>query len=264
MADHKTIEFAIDERGFAWLRLNRPEKHNAFNENVIQEIIQVLDEIEKNSNLNFLILTANGKSFSAGADLNWMKSMVQYSEEENKEDSLKMAEMFQRLYSLEIPIIAAVDGYTIGGGVGLVAVCDYVLANKRAQFGLSEVNLGLIPAVISPYVISKMGYSFSNALFVSGKRFSSEEAHRYGLVHEVIEDDNLEKGLKECIEQFLKTGPLAMRAAKKLAKDVVKSGLNKNLNQELAERIAKLRVSPEAQEGMSALLEKRKAEWPKK
>ena len=242
----------------AYITLNRSEIHNAFNDELIEKITQTFIDLEKNESVRLVVLSGAGKSFCAGADLNWMKSMKDYSMEENKKDSIKLYTMFSTINHFSKPVIGKVNGHALGGGLGLVSVCDYVLTHEKAKFGFTEVKLGLIPAVISPFCIRKIGETHARAWFMSGELFNASKAMQIGLVHEVCELENFEKRSQEVVELFLKAGPKAAVSAKELIENVI------NLEDEMdyvCDAIAKQRVSSEGQEGMSALLEKRNAKW---
>lgn len=246
-------DLIIEDNGeFISLKLNRPQVHNAFNEKVIEQMINACEAIESNEKVRFVTLSGEGKSFSAGADLTWMKSMKEYSEIENIADSRKLGEMFARLDNLSVPLVGKVQGAALGGGVGLVSVCDYVICDKESKFGFTEARLGLAPAVISPFVMNKIGRAQARAYFCSGAVFGSHEAFHMGLVQKV--SSNLEEDFSYTLKDFLKAAPKAARTCKKLAKQNFKT-------EELYTLIAKLRVADEGQEGMSALLEKRKPLW---
>lgn len=250
------------DNGVARVALNRPEIHNAFNEELIAELTETFIRLESDDEVRLIVLSGVGKSFCAGADLSWMGKMKDYSIEENLQDSLMLAELFHVINATTRPVIGVVQGAAMGGGVGLVAVCDYVLAEAQAKFGLTEVRLGLVPAAISPFVIAKMGESNARATFLSGERFGAEDAKRMGLVHEVTDD--LPARVEEVIASFLKAGPNAVREAKKLIRDVLNlQGEGENQRVHTAKVISALRVSDEGQEGMNALLEKRKPKWVK-
>ena len=245
------------------ITLDRPEIHNAFNDVMLAELIDTFKEIQsKKGEIRVVVLTGNGKSFCAGADLNWMKKMIHYSYEENIEDSNQLSECMYRLYSLPQPTIARVNGAAIGGGMGLVAACDIVVAQENAVFSLSEVKLGLVPACISPYVVKRAGESKCREFFLSGERISAEKALSAGLVNEVIPLDQLDSTVDRWIEQFLKNGPEALAVCKKLLEKVPSMSLEE-AKAYTADGIAKLRISEEGQEGMNAFLEKRKPEWRK-
>lgn len=239
--------------------LKRPEIHNAFNDALIEELTQAFKEIS-HSDARIVILTGEGKSFCAGADLNWMSSMVDYSMEENKADSLKLATLFEVINECPIPVIGKVNGHALGGGVGLVSVCDYVHTHEKAKFGFTEVKLGLIPAVISPYCIAKIGESNARAWFLSGDLFLASKAQEIGLVHQVSKLEDFEKDFEVTLKKFKLAGPKAARQAKSLIKNV----LIKNKNEVMdytCEEIARIRISEEGQDGMKALLNKSKASW---
>lgn len=248
--------------GVIEVKLNRPELHNAFNDGFIAAMTACFEELSKDKNIRLLILSGEGKSFCAGADLNWMKAMKDYSDEENFQDSVKLSQLFSTLNDCPFPVIAKVNGATLGGGTGLVAACDYVIAAEEALFGFTEVGLGLVPAVISPYVMNKIGESFARAYFLSGERFNALEAQRMNLVHQVVPLSDLESATNKQVERFLRAGPQAAREAKALIKGVLKREAHtENLRDFTCKTIARVRTTEEGQEGMSALLEKRKPQW---
>jgi len=248
----------------AQVTLNRPQLHNAFNDELIDELIKVFNNLEKDQSVLLVVLQGNGKSFCAGADLNWMKQMKDYSEKENFEDSQKLFELFYTIDQFPRPVLAKVKGAALGGGSGLVAVCDYVLAHEESLFGFTEVRLGLIPAVISPFVIQKIGISYARAYFLSGAKFKGKRAYEVGLVHELAStDEELEEKTTKIINEFLKAGPLAQMAAKDLIVQNRKYSIDQ-IKDVVCSKIATRRISKEGQEGMEALLEKRNAAWIKK
>lgn len=246
-----------DKNGVVTVTLNRPDLHNAFNAELIAEGTKVFNSL---TNARLVILTGAGTSFCAGADINWMRSMKSYSEEENFQDSKKLAGMFRALNEVPCPVIGKINGHALGGGAGLVACCDYVLAAESALFGFTEARLGLIPAVISPFVMAKIGESQARAWFLSGERFSSVQALHMGLVHEVVANDLLEESLASVKKRFLLAAPGAAREAKAL---IMKVRVSHEVEDETCRRISRLRVSAEGQEGMRALLEKDKPAWTK-
>lgn len=250
----------IDARGVATVTLNRPAIHNAFNDTLITEIRRVFTELDKDEECRMAILTGTGKSFCAGADLNWMKSMIDYNRKENYTDSKNLAHMFSTLDEFSKPLIGKVNGHALGGGVGLVCVCDYVIANKKSRFGFTEVRLGIIPAVISPYCIRKIGESNARAWFLSGEIFNSETAKDMHLIHEVCSIDELDEKTEEVIKRFLKAGPKAAVEAKKLISNV-RNLPAADVEEYTLEAITYLRVSDEGQAGMKALLNKTKPFW---
>jgi len=255
----KTIR---SDKGTLTITLNRPEVHNAFNDEVIASISALFDEIERVGGVNLVVITGEGKSFCAGADLNWMKSMINFSQEENIEDSKKLADMFKKIDECKVPVIGKVNGHALGGGVGLLAVCDYVLAKDGSKFGFTEVNLGLIPAIISPFCIRKIGVSQARALFISGEKFDANRGKEINLIHQVFSEDEFEIKSNEFIAH-LETLP---RKAKANSKNLIKQVISLPESEVCAFTclaIANQRVSAEGQEGMSALLEKRQPNWNK-
>jgi len=250
-----------DAQGVASLILNRPEKHNAFDDVLIADLLQFLDNIEHDDSIRVLVLRAAGRSFSAGADLDWMRRMADYEFEQNLADAKKLARLMYRLNRLNKPVIALVQGASFGGGVGLIACCDIAIASSDAIFSLSEVRLGLIPSVISPYVIAAIGSRAARRYFLSGERFDAARALQLGLLHEVVEPEALDASLEQCIDALLDSGPGAQAAAKELIQQVQGRAINESLIEETARRIAEVRASDEALEGLSAFLEKRKPDW---
>lgn len=252
----------IDKSGVARITLTREEVHNAFNEVLIAELTAALDGIGQDPRVRVLVLAAQGRSFSAGADLNWMKAMAGYGRAENVEDARRLARLMRSLNNLPKPTLALVQGSAFGGGVGLVACCDIVLAVEEARFCLSEVRLGLIPAIISPYVVAKIGEGAARRYFVTAEAFSAWEAERLGLVHEVVDRRTLETRGRQVVDAILEGGPGAQSAAKDLVFSVVgRSPSDDSLIEETANRIAELRASKEGREGISAFLEKRRPDW---
>jgi len=255
----KTIKYSIKNR-VARVILNRPEIHNAFNETMISELLELYKEIGAMPDVRVAVMTGQGKSFSAGADLNWMGGVIKYSYEQNLVESLQLAELFYTMYSLPKPTIAMVNGAAIGGGAGMVAVNDFVIASDRAKFSFSEVKLGLVPACISPYVIRRVGENRSRELFLSGERIDAHKAFNFGFVNQVVAPDELEKTVNQLIDQLLSSGPHALKICKDLLEKVPQMSL-KQAKKYTAESIAALRVSDEGQEGMKAFFEKRKPNW---
>ena len=251
----------IDKQGVARITLTRAEVHNAFNEALIAELTAALDGIAQDSRVRALVLAAQGPSFSAGADLNWMKAMAGYSRAENLEDARRLARLLRTLNEMPKPTVALVQGPAYGGGVGLVACCDIVLAVEEAKFCLSEVKLGLIPAVIGPYMVSTIGEAAARRYFLSAEAFSAWEAQRLGLVHEVVDRNTLEARGRQMVDILLQGGPEAQRAAKELVFAVAGRHVDEALVEETAGRIAELRASEEGREGIAAFLEKRKPNW---
>ena len=256
----KHIEVIEKENGVKEVWLNRPDLHNAFNAELIEEMISLFESFKDE---RLIILTGKGSSFCAGADLNWMKAMKDYSREENFKDSKRLARMFSAINECNVPVIGRINGHALGGGVGLVSVCDYVVSVQEALMGFTEVRLGLIPAVISPYCISKIGESNARAWMLSGERFNAETAKEMGLVHEVVVSaQDLDAKIEEVKKKFLAAGPVAAKEAKKLIRGVMKN--LKTSEDFTCNMITERRVSSEGQEGMRALLEKDKPAWIKK
>jgi methylglutaconyl-CoA hydratase len=250
--------------GLAILTLNRPDKHNAFDEALIADMTAALEDIEADPSVRVLVLSANGSSFSAGADLNWMSRMASYTEEQNLQDAMMLATLMSTLNNLTKPTVARVQGPAYGGGVGLVACCDIAVASHDATFALSEASLGIIPAVISPYVIAAIGERAARRYFLTTERFDAAEAYRIGLVHELVLG---EEDLDDCIAGFIKAlftaGPVAQRECKDLIGALAGRPISDSLILDTAERITRIRVSPEGREGITAFLGKRKPDWSK-
>lgn len=247
----------------AEITLNRPQVHNAFDDALVATLQAALDEVASDDSLRFVLLTGAGKSFSAGADLNWMRGMAKASETENRADSRKLATLMRTLNFLPKPTIARVNGAAYGGGVGLVACCDIAIGVQGAKFSLSEVKLGLVPAVISPYVIAAIGARHVRRLFVSGEVFEAEHAAKIGLLHEAVAPEELDATVDRVIHFLSKGGPLAQREAKQLA--LRASGMTLEdaaaMDERNAALIARLRVSEEGQHGLGAFLDKRAPRW---
>ena len=240
--------------------LNRPDVHNAFNDELIAEAIDLFSNIDT-ATVRSVVLKGTGKNFCAGADLNWMSRMVSYTREENVRDSSKLAKMYALINECPVPVVGRIQGAAIGGGVGLVAVCDIAVAMRETKFGLSEVKLGILPAVISPYVIAKIGSSHARALFLTGERFEAERALQIGLVHRVVDSvEELDGAIYETVTQLKTSGPEAVRECKKLIAHVASHELIDAIPYTI-DAIATRRVSAEGQEGMQAFLEKRLASW---
>jgi len=261
MADNVLLE--VDRRGVATLTLNRPEVRNAFDAALVQRLTEVLIELKSLQDVRVVVLTGAGSAFSAGADINWMRAMAGCSEEENFEDALHLADLMALLNAMPLPTVACVNGHAYGGGVGLLACCDIVLASNEARFALSEVRLGLVPAVISPYVVAAIGARNARRLFLSGEAMNAKLARRVGLVHEIAKPNKLDAALEDQLGMLLKGGPNALRESKELIFTVEGGGISADdaLRRRTAEIIAQLRVSAEGQEGLAAFLEKRKPAW---
>ena len=255
------IEIEEQPDGVTYVWLNRPELHNAFNAQLIAELSQCFDALDQNEKTRVVVLAGRGKSFSAGADLNWMKAARHFSHEENQQDAMKLASMLHKLAHLKQPTIARVHGAALGGGMGLAAACDLCIASEIAVFATSEVRLGLAPSTISPYVIRAIGARQASRYFLTAERFSAQQAKALGLAHEVYSAEALDTGIRQMIEQLLLGSPQAQTASKQLIEMVNAQELTPELMQQTAAHIAGLRLSEEAQEGLSAFLAKRPPQW---
>lgn len=245
------------------IALNRPDVHNAFDDGLIAELTATLVQAGQDEAVRAVVLTGTGASFSAGADLNWMRGMASASEDENREDSLRLAALVRTLQFLPKPTIARVNGAAYGGGVGLIAACDIAIGAEGAKFGLTEVKLGLVPAVISPYVVAAIGLRQARRLFLTGEIFDAAEACRIGLLHRVVPAEGLDEAIEFTLKLLAKAGPQGQREAKRLALRM--AGIDEQgagrIDAQNAELIARLRVSDEGQEGLGAFLDKRAPAW---
>ncbi|MGA8261975.1 MAG: enoyl-CoA hydratase/isomerase family protein [Arenicellales bacterium] len=255
------LEFSVDQNGVATIVLNRPDVHNAFDDTLIAGLAGALEKAGADDSVRIVVLAANGKSFSAGADLNWMRRMADYSEDENFEDAMRLADMLQALDEIPKPTIAKVQGHAFGGGVGLVACCDIALCAQSAKFSLSEVRLGLMPSIISPFVVRAIGAREARRYFQTAERFDAEEAYRIGLVHRVVAPVALDDAADEIVASLLQGGPDSQAATKAFIALNHNAPINKELLRDAAKRIANLRASDEGKEGVSAFLEKRAPKW---
>jgi len=249
------------EGHLATVTLNRPDVRNAFNETSITEIKQAFSELGEDAALRAIVLAANGPAFCAGADLNWMKKMAGYTHAENHADALQLAEMLRAIYLCPKPVVAKVQGDCYAGGMGLVAACDIIVAVDEAQFCLSEVKLGLIPATISPYVIKAMGENAARRYFLTAERFGAREALRIGFAHEVVAADALDAKMAEIVKALVNNSPHAVQQAKALVREVSGQAVSDALLADTAERIAQIRASDQGREGVASFLEKRKPAW---
>lgn len=263
MSEHGSLLLHRDENGLVTLTLNRPDVHNAFDDALIVGLTDALLQLGKDPAVRALVLTGAGPSFSAGADLNWMRSMMGASERDNEHDALQLARLLRTLNYLPVPTIARVNGAALGGGLGLVACCDIAVAAEGARFGLTETRLGLAPAIISPYVFRRIGEGQARRYFLTGERFDAQHARRIGLVHDIAAGDELDGFVARLCEGLLEGGPAAVRASKKLAFHAAGHDADAQLalDQATARLIARLRVSEEGQEGMRAFLDKRPPSW---
>ena len=251
------------QAGITTLTLNRAQVHNAFDDTLIAELTAALLDCDRDAGVRAVVLTGAGASFSAGADLNWMRGMVDASEQANREDSLRLAALMRTLNFLSKPTIARVNGSAYGGGVGLVACCDIAIGVDGAKFALSEVKLGLVPAVISPYVIAAIGQRQARRLFINGEVFDAVTAARIGLLHECVAPDQLDAAVERSLHFLAKGGPLAQHEAKQLA--LRTGGMTiescERCDRDNAALIARLRVSAEGQQGLAAFLDKSAPPW---
>src|SRR5947208_8137117 len=256
---HITVERSFQDK-VATVTMRRSEVHNAFNTQLIQDLQTAFNDLFADERLHAVVLTGDGPSFSAGADLNMMKASATFTQEQNLTDSLRLADLFDTINSFPCPVVARVNGTAMGGGAGLIAVCDIVIAAESARLAFSEVKLGIAPAVISPYVVRKIGETHARVLFVTGERFSAARGRDIGLVHTVVPLEELDAAVEKTLRELLSSGPLAVRACKALALNVGRMD-HDSARQYTAELIATLRVSAEGQEGMRAFLQKRKPNW---
>ncbi|WP_440053213.1 enoyl-CoA hydratase/isomerase family protein [Pseudoalteromonas sp. T1lg65] len=252
------VTLTITKTKVAILELSRPEKHNAFNAEVIAELITNI-EYANTLDIRALVLKTNGKHFSAGADLAWMKSMAGNNYDENVADSMELAKLMRVLAGSPLPTLCLVQGAAFGGALGLIACCDIAIAATDAKFCLSEVKLGLIPAVISPYVIKAIGERQARRYFLTAEVFNAEKALDMGLIHEL--SDDLEKSQDTMLDILLNNGPAAVKSAKALINEVAGKEIDDELVAHTAKRIAEIRVSEEGQEGLSAFFDKRAPNW---
>jgi methylglutaconyl-CoA hydratase len=253
-----TVKLHLD---IGTISLNRPDVRNAFNDEVIAEITQAFTELSMRDDVRCIVLAAEGPAFCAGADLNWMRRMADYSREENLADAGKLAEMLRVIYECPKPTVARIQGDVIAGGMGLVAACDVAISVDTANFCLSEVKLGLIPATISPYVIRAMGARAAHRYFLTAERFSAQEALRIGFVHEVVSSDQLDAKVDEITQTLVKNSPNAVKVCKKLLHEVAGQEIRQPLIAKTVEGIADIRASAEGREGVSSFLGKRKPSW---
>jgi methylglutaconyl-CoA hydratase len=260
MTSKNQIILDRNPNGVYTLSLNRPERHNAFNAELIDELLVVLQQINNDTDVRVMILTGNGKSFSAGADLDWMRTSAQYDEAKNRADASKLARLMRTLYELKVPTIARVNGPAYGGGLGLIACCDIAIAAVSAQFAFTEVRLGLVPAVIAPYILQAIGLRHTRRYFLGAEPFTSSEAQNICLVHEVIAGDKLDERVKHHVNHLLMAGPVALQQCKRMLRQLSD---NSRMENELVNLIASLRASPEAQQGMAAFFDKRQPPWIK-
>lgn len=264
MSDFQTIQLDFDPRGFATLWLDRADKNNAFNATMIRELIDALDRVKDHPELRFLILRGRGKHFSAGADLAWMREAAELDYAANLTDAHELGELMYNLYHLPLPTLAVVQGAAFGGAVGLAACCDIAIGAEDALFSLSEVRIGLAPAVISPFVVKAIGERAARRYALSAERFSGPRARELGLLAETYPAAELDAALERWIAELQLNSPQAMKATKDLLGEVGSAELSPALRRHTESAIARLRVSQEGQEGLRAFLEKRSPAWQEK
>lgn len=255
----ETLEL-LKRDGIARVSLNRPEVHNAMNEQLMTELADCFKELFKDDTVRVIILTGKGKSFCAGADLHWMKSMAGYSKEENIKDSRLLLDLFEAIYSCPKPVIGRINGHAFGGGIGLIAVCDITIALPDMKFAFSEVKLGIIPSVISTFVAPRIKPADMRRLFITGERFDSSVAHEIGLIDYIVSPEEFDARVDECVKLVRSSGPIAINEVKSLIKNLQIMSLEE-YKKYTVEKISELRVSEEGQEGIKAFLEKRKSKW---
>ena len=251
----------VDASGNATVALNRPDVHNAFDPEMGVQLIAALKKLEADPKVRAVVLMGQGKSFSAGADIEHMKKSARFSTEQNRKAAFASAQIFHTLYTLKKPTVARVHGAVRGGGVGLVAACDIAIGSREATFRLSEVRLGIVPAMISPYVVAAIGERHARRYFVSGEEFDAAEAFRIGLLHDIVELEHLNARIGDMLSQLYCGGPLAIVAAKRQIGRIAHAGITEAVVTDTANTIADIRATAEAQEGLSAFLEKRQAAW---
>jgi len=259
----QTSTRSIDPRGVLTLCMNRPAVHNAFDAQMIEELTAALISADRDDAVRLVVITGAGKCFSAGADLNWMRSLVDATREDNERDALQLAKLMRSLNYFSKPTLARINGAAFGGGVGLIAACDITIAAEGAKFGLTEVRLGLVPAVISPYVIRRIGETHARRYFLTAERFDSRRAVEIGLVQQAVDGEQLDAAVEDVVNQVLSGGPQAVAHAKRLVFGIAGHGVEdqKRIDETTARLIAELRVSAEGQEGLAAFLEKRQPNW---
>lgn len=259
--DAATVQTHVGERGVARVVINRPDKHNAFNDGMIRALRQAFRQLADDTSVRVVVLSSNGKHFSAGGDLAWMQRMADYHHDHNLRDAEELAGMLLDLKQLPQPTIAQVQGAAFGGAVGLVSCCDIAIASSTARFALSEVRIGLVPATIGPYVVAAIGERAARRFFMTGEAFDATTALQHGLVSEVVAQDDLETAVSDLCDTLLDNGPQAVRAAKDLVTEICGTPASDELIRETCRRIADLRASDEGQEGLKAFLEKRPPSW---
>jgi methylglutaconyl-CoA hydratase len=255
---YKTIQVSFGS-GIATITLNRPEKRNALSFALVAELLSAFDEVERSSS-EVLILTGAGKAFCAGLDLDELKSLLGKTQDENVEDSSRMGRIFRRIYDFPLPTIAAVNGAALAGGTGFATMCDFTLAVPEAKFGYTEVRIGFVPAIVSSILVWQVGHKIARGLLLTGRLFDAAEAHRYGLVNEVVEPDLLMTRARELAAQLMENSPSSMRATKRLINGFIAAQLDQQIGQAVQDN-ARIRTTSDFREGITSFLEKRKPRW---
>jgi methylglutaconyl-CoA hydratase len=258
MADYKTIQLAHADQ-IATITLNRPDKRNAISFELLDDLMRALDEVEHSSAV-VLIITGAGKAFCAGLDLDELKSLLGKTHEENVKDSARMAQVFRRIYDFPRPTIAAVNGAAIAGGTGIATMCDFTLAVPEAKFGYTEVRIGFVPAIVSSILVWQVGHKIARDLLMTGRLFDGVEAHRYGLVNEILAPDKLMERAQELARQLIEASPSSVRLTKKLINSFISDALDRQIAQAVEDN-ARIRTTNDFREGISSFLEKRKPRW---
>ncbi len=256
-----TLQLIRPSAHVAEVWLNRPDVRNAFNDEVIAELTQTFQQLAAQPELRVVLLSGRGKAFCAGADLNWMRAMADYSWEQNRADAQRLADMLWTLDQCPVPVVGRVQGDCYAGGMGLASICDVLVASSNVTFCLSEARLGLLPATISPYVIRAMGVQAARRYFTTAERLSAAQAHSMGLVHELCEPEALDAKVAEIVATLVANGPAAVKACKQLVRDVAGQDITEALRAETARRIADIRASSEGKEGLQSFLGKRPPNW---
>ncbi len=256
-----TLEILRPTPHTAQVWLNRPDVRNAFNDGVIAELTQAFAELGADPQLRCITLAGRGKAFCAGADLHWMKAMAGYDWDANRTDAQALADMLHAIYSCPVPVVGRIHGDCYAGGVGLAAVCDVLVAAEGVNFCLSEARLGLLPAAIGPYVLKALGEQASRRYFITAERFSAEEAHRLGFVHECVPAEALDSRVQDLVQALVNNGPAAVKACKQLVQDVAGRPISGELRADTARRIADIRVSDEGKAGIRSFLDKTTPPW---
>ena len=259
----QSIQSTKSDKGVLTLSMNRPDVFNAFDSNMIRELTEALQAADQDDDVSILVITGLGSCFSAGADMNWMRSLADASQEENERDAMQLATLMRTLNYLSKPTIARINGAAFGGGLGLIAACDISIAVDGALFGLPEARLGLAPAVISPYVFRRIGECYARRYFLTGESFDSHHAQTIGLIQQCVAADKLDEAVESVINNLLKGGPLAILTCKQLVFAVAghDEATQKSMDEFTSKVIAGMRIMDEGQEGLAAFLEKRKPDW---